>query len=145
METNILEARDDKGWAKVPAYAPAFVKVFITEFRTAALADRPMSKQYLASYTSGAETRSLGSRAMDFGRRLFRSNPDRSTEQLDFKKRFVEKHFPRMTADEIRAHRIKRLGETIQNDEATLQATEAMESSIRDMRRECFPWEGESH
>jgi hypothetical protein len=143
MENNesILEARGDKGWSKLPDNAPQFVKTFVTEYRRAELDGRPMNRQYLASYNSGAETRSLtATTALDFGRKLFHhSKPNEPS--LAFKKAFVEKHFPKMTADEIRAHRLKRQGEAIQADAAAARAAEQLEADIRQVKREMFPWE----
>lgn len=62
MSIDILGENRSKGWEKVDPSAPQWVKVYITEFRTAALEKRSMSPAYLQSFHNGCEQRSLSLR-----------------------------------------------------------------------------------
>lgn len=57
--SNVLEENRSKGWIKLPDNAPQWVRVFVTEYRSANLADRKMNDRYLDSFNSGCEKRSL--------------------------------------------------------------------------------------
>jgi hypothetical protein len=58
MEQNILAENRSRGWERVSELAPAFVKRYIAEFRTAALENRSMSQSFIQGHVSGVEVRS---------------------------------------------------------------------------------------
>ena len=115
--------------------APDWAKARIIEIRSAVAAKRPVPAPS-PSFVRAAETRSA---ALGFGRSLLRSNP--VVQPPAWKIAFVEKHFPRMTAAEIQAHRLKRQGEAIQADAAAARSADELEADIRQVKREMFPWE----
>jgi len=59
MSNHLLAENRAKGWCKVDDNAPEWVKVYVTEFRSAALEKRCMSPAYLQTFRTGCEQRSL--------------------------------------------------------------------------------------
>jgi hypothetical protein len=55
---SILGENRAKGWLALPDTAPSWVRSFVTEFRTAALAERRMSPTFMRAFLQDAEQRS---------------------------------------------------------------------------------------
>src|SRR5271169_230786 len=91
MENLLLESRA-RGWAAAVT-APDWAKDRILEIRSAIIEKRSIPAPS-RSFVDGCEKRSLGNRAVNFGRKLFGTN--RTDEEL---KNLAHRQFQRIGAD----------------------------------------------
>jgi hypothetical protein len=76
QRASLLEQNRKMGWEALPSTVPAFVRAFVTEYRTAALEQRSMNTSFLQTHQQGVEQRSLAQRAVRFVKNVFTSNAD---------------------------------------------------------------------
>jgi len=62
MANDLTGENRSRGWEALPANAPAFVRVFVQEYRSAVVEKRSMDANYLATFNDGCEKRSRTNR-----------------------------------------------------------------------------------
>jgi hypothetical protein len=120
-------------WAGVSDDAPAFVKAYVTEFRSAQIEKRNISPVFLKSHTAGIEQRSaVASAALRSAARLFpttkRTNEDAALRSIAHRQ-----------AAELREDQ-KVLSRARLDAEARREA-EALAESVAAFNAATFPWE----
>jgi hypothetical protein len=78
--TELLQENRSRGWCAAVT-APKWAQERILEIRNAIVNKREIPPASRA-FNEGCERRSMGQRAVDFGRKLFRSAPDAELESL---------------------------------------------------------------
>jgi hypothetical protein len=58
QRATLLQRNTKLGWEELPSTAPAWVRAFVTEGRTATLEQRPMNTSFLRTHQQGVEQRS---------------------------------------------------------------------------------------
>jgi hypothetical protein len=69
---NILSENREKGWSALPDTAPSWVRSFVTEFRTAALAARRMRPEFMRAFIRDSEQRSAMRQQIERFNKIYR-------------------------------------------------------------------------